>query len=45
MNGVWHHYDGLWERNSRGQGKIVRVHMNVVPRSAINTIGETENQL
>ena len=20
MNGVWHHYDGLWERNSRGQG-------------------------
>ena len=20
MNGVWHHYDGLLERNSRGQG-------------------------
>ena len=20
MNGIWHHYDGLWERNSRGQG-------------------------
>ena len=20
VNGVWHHYDGLWERNSRGQG-------------------------
>ena len=20
VNRVWHHYDGLWERNSRGQG-------------------------
>ena len=20
VNGVWHHYDGLWERNSRGKG-------------------------
>ena len=20
MNGVWYHYDGLWERNSRGEG-------------------------
>lgn len=20
VNGVWHHYDGLWERNTRGQG-------------------------
>ena len=20
VNGVWYHYDGLWERNSRGQG-------------------------
>ena len=19
VKGVWHHYDGLWERNSRGQ--------------------------
>ena len=20
VNGVWHHYDGLWERNSRRHG-------------------------
>ncbi|KAL9977672.1 hypothetical protein ACROYT_G015104 [Oculina patagonica] len=24
VNGVWHHYDGLWERNTRGQAGLCK---------------------
>ena len=30
VNGEWHYYDGLWERNSKGRAGTEKVHREAI---------------